>query len=34
IGQRKGIKISGEIPYYVIKINSETKEVIIGKKKN
>jgi tRNA-specific 2-thiouridylase len=32
IGQRKGIKISGEIPYYVIKINAETKEVIIGKK--
>ena len=32
IGQRKGIKISGEIPYYVIKINPKTKEVIIGKK--
>ena len=25
IGQRKGIKISGEIPYYVIKINPKTK---------
>jgi tRNA-specific 2-thiouridylase len=32
VGQRKGIKISGEIPYYVIKINPKTKEVIIGKK--
>ena len=32
IGQRKGIKISGEIPYYVIKINAKTKEVVIGKK--
>jgi tRNA-specific 2-thiouridylase len=32
IGQRKGIKISGEIPYYVIKINAKNKEVIIGKK--
>jgi tRNA-specific 2-thiouridylase len=32
IGQRKGIKISGEIPYYVVKINAKDKEVVIGKK--
>ena len=32
IGQRKGIKISGEIPYYVVKINAKEKEVVIGKK--
>jgi tRNA-specific 2-thiouridylase len=32
IGQRKGIKISGEIPYYVVKINAKDKQVVIGKK--
>ena len=32
IGQRKGIKISGEIPYFVVKINAKDKEVVIGKK--
>ena len=32
IGQRKGIKISGDIPYYVIKINAKKNEVVIGKK--
>ncbi len=32
IGQRKGIKVSNEEPYYVIKIDSETNEIFIGPK--
>ena len=34
IGQRKGIKISDKDPLYVIKINSEKNEIIVGPKKN
>ena len=30
IGQRKGIKVSDEVPLYVIKINSEKNEIIVG----
>ncbi len=30
IGQRKGIKVSDEMPLYVIKINSEKNEIIVG----
>ena len=32
IGQRKGIKISAKDPLYVIKLNSERNEVVVGKK--
>jgi len=32
IGQRKGIKISGDYPLYVIHIDSKKNEVIVGKK--
>jgi tRNA-uridine 2-sulfurtransferase len=34
IGQRKGIKISDTNPLYVIKIDSEKNEIIVGVKKN
>ena len=30
IGQRKGIKVSGKDPLYVVKINSEKNEIIVG----
>ena len=33
IGQRKGIKISDTNPLYVIKINSEKNEIIVGPRK-
>ena len=33
IGQRKGIKISDKNPLYVIKINADTNEIIVGEKK-
>ena len=33
IGQRRGIKVSGAEPFYVIEINSEKNEIIVGKKK-
>ena len=33
IGQRKGIKVSDKDPLYVIKINSEKNEIIVGPKK-
>ncbi|MBD1166344.1 tRNA 2-thiouridine(34) synthase MnmA [Pelagibacterales bacterium SAG-MED07] len=33
IGQRKGIKVSDRDPLYVLKINSEKNEIIIGPKK-
>lgn len=33
IGQRKGIKISKKEPLYVLKINSEKNEIIVGSKK-
>ena len=33
IGQRRGIKVSGSEPLYVIEINSEKNEIIVGKKK-
>ena len=32
IGQRKGIKVSDKIPLYVLKINSEKNEIIVGPK--
>ena len=32
IGQRKGIKVSNNEPLYVIKINSEKNEIIVGPK--
>ena len=32
IGQRKGIKVSDTEPFYVIKIDSENNEIIIGPK--
>ena len=32
IGQRKGIKISDKDPYYVLKINAEKNEIIVGPK--
>ncbi len=32
IGQRKGIKIANKEPYYVLKINAEKNEIIIGNK--
>ena len=34
IGQRKGIKISNKDPLYVIKINANKNEVIVGSKEN
>ena len=33
IGQRKGIKIAAKDPYYVIEINSDRNEIIVGSKK-
>jgi len=33
VGQRKGIKISDKDPLYVIKINADKKEIIVGPKK-
>jgi len=33
IGQRKGIKVSDTYPLYVIKINSDKNEIIVGPKK-
>ena len=33
IGQRKGIKVSGKEPFYVIKIDSKNNEIIVGPKK-
>jgi tRNA-specific 2-thiouridylase len=32
IGQRKGIKVSDKIPLYVLEINSEKNEIIVGPK--
>ncbi len=32
IGQRKGIKIAAKDPYYVIEINSDRNEIIVGSK--
>ena len=32
IGQRKGIKISDKLPFYVIDINSKTNEIVVGPK--
>ena len=32
IGQRKGIKVSNKEPFYVIKIDSENNEIIVGPK--
>ena len=32
IGQRKGIKVSDKTPLYVIKINSDKNEIIVGPK--
>jgi tRNA-specific 2-thiouridylase len=34
IGQRKGIKVSDKEPLYVIKINSDNNEIIVGPKEN
>jgi len=34
IGQRRGIKVSDKEPFYVIKINAEKNEIIVGPKKN
>ena len=34
IGQRRGIKISDKEPLYVIKINAEKNEIIVGPKEN
>ncbi len=34
IGQRRGIKIAGKNPMYVIKINSEKNSITVGSKKN
>ncbi len=33
IGQRKGIKISDKEPFYVVKINADHNEIIVGAKK-
>ena len=33
IGQRRGIKVSNAEPLYVVEINSEKNEIIVGKKK-
>ena len=32
IGQRKGIKVSDKEPLYVLKINSDNNEIIVGPK--
>ena len=32
IGQRKGIKVSDVEPLYVVKINSDKNEIIVGKR--
>jgi tRNA-uridine 2-sulfurtransferase len=34
IGQRKGIKVSDKNPFYVLKIDSENNEIIVGPKEN
>ena len=34
IGQRKGIKVSDKNPLYVLKINSEKNEIVVGPKEN
>ena len=34
IGQRKGIKVSGEKPLYVLKIDAKKNEIIVGSKEN
>ena len=34
IGQRKGIKISNENPFYVININADNNTIVVGEKKN
>ena len=34
IGQRKGIKVSDKQPLYVLKINSDNNEIIVGSKEN
>ena len=34
IGQRKGIKVSDKKPLYVLKINSDSNEIIVGPKEN
>tara|TARA_B100000700_G_scaffold242569_1_gene270192 strand:- start:256 stop:1374 length:1119 start_codon:yes stop_codon:yes gene_type:complete len=34
IGQRKGIKVSGKDPFYVLDINSNKNEIIVGLKKD
>ena len=34
IGQRKGIKVSDKEALYVLKINSEKNEIIVGSKEN
>ena len=34
IGQRKGIKVSDKDPLYVLKINSEKNEIIVGPREN
>jgi len=33
IGQRKGIKVSGKVPLYVVKIDAEKNEIFVGPKK-
>lgn len=34
IGQRKGIGISSSFPYYVVKIKSNTNEIVVGEEKD
>jgi len=34
IGQRKGIKVASQNPYYVIEINSDKNEIIVGSRKD
>ena len=34
IGQRKGIKVPSQDPYYVVEINSDKNEIIIGSRKD
>ena len=34
IGQRKGIKVSDKEPLYVLKINSDKNEIIVGPREN
>ena len=34
IGQRKGIKVPSQDPYYVVDINSDKNEIIIGSRKD